>query len=653
MRMAMTLNTDKFVRKIGLALAVMSFIWPSEALVREVTPDTQQLVTAIARIRTASSPSFSPDGKLIAYVSDESGVPNVWIVPSDGGAPHQVTKLTDPVSSVRWTPAGDSLALEVAPSGGSNVQVRIVRADGAGMKTVASSEKSQTALSGWTRDGCCLMLSSNSRDPARFDAYLLNTSSGETRTVGAVSNANVLVTDVSPDGKLAIVTKMADYPDSSVHLISLTKNTETLLSGRHEAPTSLFGGIGNVRWGKFAPDGRRIYLTSGDDRDLLAFAAIHLDSSGTAGRMQVLAARDDAEADIAALDPQGQRAALVWNVASVSELAFLQTATGKIISRPALPTSVITSVSFSPDGNRIAFVGSGAAEPTGIYIMEVPSGVTRRLTQSRHDGVDPDELVRPTLVRYQGYQGLEMSGWLYQPRTVKGPGPVVFYYHGGPAAQTRPTMDGTLYGTIQALIRHGITVFAPNVRGSSGFGQRFEKLDDGPLRVNAVRDIKATADYFVERGIADRKRLGIMGTSNGGFMVLAALTEFPDTFAAGADIFGFSDFLAWFKNTQPWNALESKAEYGDPVRDAEMLKSLSPIHKLDRIKSPLIVLHGAHDGHVAVAEANEIVEGLKRRNVPVRYVLFQDEGHGFRKTSNRVHSTVSIVEFFDDYLSGR
>jgi dipeptidyl aminopeptidase/acylaminoacyl peptidase len=225
---------------------------------------------------------------------------------------------------------------------------------------------------------------------------------------------------------------------------------------------------------------------------------------------------------------------------------------------------------------------------------------------------------------------------------------VVLVFHGGPEGQDRPTFRADY----QALLSRGIAVFAPNIRGSSGFGKRFVNLDNGAKRFDANRDIKSAADYLVKAGVGDKKRLGIMGGSYGGYAVMVGLTEFPDTFAAGADLFGVVNFETFFAHTQPWMAAISTVEYGDPKTQADLLKRLSPIHKIDQIKYPTIVLHGANDTNVPVVEAEQVVENLKRRNIPVEYVLFPDEGHGWRKTPNRVRSTVEIVRFFERYLKG-
>ncbi|HEY1334919.1 MAG TPA: prolyl oligopeptidase family serine peptidase, partial [Myxococcaceae bacterium] len=196
------------------------------------------------------------------------------------------------------------------------------------------------------------------------------------------------------------------------------------------------------------------------------------------------------------------------------------------------------------------------------------------------------------------------------------------------------------------------SIFAPNVRGSAGFGKRFLTLDNGPLRVEGVKDLKDCVDWVVKSGVGDPKRLGVMGGSYGGYMVMAGLTEYPGLFAAGADLFGIVNFETFFRDTEPWMAAISTVEYGDPKTQRDLLQRLSPIHKLDRIRTPTIVLHGANDTNVPVVEAEQVVSTLKKNGVPVEYVLFPDEGHGFRKLPNRVRASVEMTTFFLRYLSG-
>ena len=196
-------------------------------------------------------------------------------------------------------------------------------------------------------------------------------------------------------------------------------------------------------------------------------------------------------------------------------------------------------------------------------------------------------------------------------------------------------------------------MFAPNVRGSSGFGKRFVNLDNGPLRFEGIKDLKDCVDYLTANRLADPKRIGITGGSYGGYMTLVGVTFYPDLFAAAVDLYGMVNFFTFFEHTEPWMAAISTTEYGDPKTQPDLLRDLSPLGKLDRIRTPLMVQHGANDTNVPVVEAEQVVASLKRRGVPVEYILFPDEGHGFRKEKNRITSTVKMVEFFAAHLGDR
>ncbi|MGH9907400.1 MAG: S9 family peptidase [Pyrinomonadaceae bacterium] len=564
-------------------------------------------------------------------------MPQVWIMNVAGGFPGLVTALEDPVGFVSWSPDGKWLAFNVAPGGGFNEQIYIVRPDGSGLKRLTEGGKENNFLGDWTHDGRYLTFSSNRRNAASTDSYLLDVATGEMKEV-AENRGVGGINDVSRDGKYAIVSRVINRGDNNLFLINVADGKESILTP-HEGPGTFFGG-------NFSPDGETIYLGSNKDRDLIAFGQVKLNRDNQPGGIQILAAREDAELSNYDINEQRTTAALIRNVAGRSELAFLDLKTNKITPGPVLPAEIIGALDYSRDGRRLAMVASGAASPPDIWSLDIATLRFARLTNSPHAGINLSELVRPELVRYQAHDGLELSGWLYRPTSAKIQGPIVLSFHGGPEGQERPGFNSTY----QALLAQGIAVFAPNVRGSSGFGKKFVNLDNGALRVNGVKDIHATVDYVVKSGIADPKRIGIMGGSYGGYMVAAGLTQYPDLFAAGANLFGVVNFETFFKHTQPWMAAISKIEYGNPETQAEMLRSLSPIHKVDQIKAPTIVLHGANDTNVPVIEAEQIVENLKKRGVPVEYVLFPDEGHGWRKIPNRIRSTVEIVRWFDKYL---
>lgn len=601
--------------------------------------DLERSVALMGKIGSATSPSFSPDGKSIAFISNLNGIPQVWTMPASGGFPKLVTAFDDPVGFVTWSPDGNWLAFNVAPGGGLNEQIYIARPDGSELRRLTEGDKENNFLGDWTHDGKYIFFSSNRRNPASTDSYLLNIKSGEMRMV-AENKGTGGINEVSRDGRRAVVSRLLNRGNNNLYLIDIEGGKEALLTP-HDGPGSFFGA-------QFSPDGRTVYFASNKDRDLLALARVKIDDAGQPGAIEIIAARKDGELSGGLMNDDGTMMVLIWNIAGRSELAFYDVKNNRMMPGPKLPAEIVGALDFTDDGGHLAMVLSGAATPADIWTLDLKTRQLAQLTDSPHAGVDLTKMVRPELVEYAAHDGLKMSGWLYKPHGAKGAMPVVLSFHGGPEGQERPGFNGTY----QALLIRGIAVFAPNVRGSSGFGKKFVNLDNGALRENGVKDIKATVDYVVKSGIADPKRIGIMGGSYGGYMVMAGLTEYPELFAAGANLFGITNFETFFKHTQPWMAAISKIEYGNPETEVEMLRKLSPIHRIDRIKAPTIVLHGANDTNVPVIEAEQVVDNLKRRNVPVEYVLFADEGHGWRKTPNRIRSAVSIVKFFEKYLKG-
>jgi dipeptidyl aminopeptidase/acylaminoacyl peptidase len=599
--------------------------------------DLESSVALMGKIGFATAPSFSPDGKTIAFVSNMSGSPQVWTMSGSGGFPKLVTAFDDPVGFVTWSPDGKWLAFNVAPGGGLNEQIYISRPDGSELRRLTDGGKENNFLGDWTEDSKQIYFDSNRRDPSSTDAYLFDLSNNQTRMVAETHGVGG-IEDVSHDGHLAVLNRLINRGDNNLYLIDLTTSKETLLT-RHEGPGSFFSP-------QFAPDGRTIYFASNKDRDLLALARVAINDDKKPGDIEVVAAREDGELSSLLMSDDGTMIALIWNIGGKSELSFYDTENNQMIAGPHLPSEIAFALDFTQDGSHLAMSLSGSAAPGNIWSLDLKTNQFTQLTDSPHAGVDLTKMIKPEFVEYTADDGLKLSGWLYKPNGVKEPLPIVLNFHGGPEGQERPGFNSTY----QALLSRGIAVFAPNVRGSSGFGKKFVNLDNGALREGSIKDIKASVDYVVKSGIADSKRIGIMGGSYGGYMVMQGLTQYPELFAAGANLFGVTNFETFFKHTEPWMASISKIEYGDPDKEVEMLRRLSPIHQIDRVKAPTIVLHGANDTNVPVIEAEQVVENLKKRNIPVEYVLFPDEGHGWRKTPNRVRSAVSIVKFFEMYL---
>jgi dipeptidyl aminopeptidase/acylaminoacyl peptidase len=442
------------------------------------------------------------------------------------------------------------------------------------------------------------------------------------------------INNVSRDGSRALLSRLRSRGSNDLYSLD-TKSGKDVILTEHTGPGEFFGEI--------SPDGKTLYMGTNKDRDLSAFAKMPLREDGAPGPVQILAERKDGELEDVHLNREGTMAALTWNVGGRTEMSLYNTKTGKETPL-SLPGDIAGGIRFSRDGRQVAISAAGAAQPTDVWVAEVSNAKFRQLTFSPHVGIDLKSLVRPELVTFPAKDGLQLSGWLYRPKEQTGA--YVLSFHGGPEGQERPSFRSDY----QALLSQGIGVFAPNVRGSSGFGKRFVNLDNGELRVNAVSDIKSCADYLIDHQIADAHRLGITGGSYGGYMTMAGLTEYPDLFAAGVDLFGIVNFVTFFQHTEPWMAAISTIEYGDPATQKDLLDKLSPIYKLDRIKAATMVQHGANDTNVPVIEAEQIANTLKTRGVPVEYILFPDEGHGFRKIPNRIKSTVEMVRFFREHL---
>ena len=592
--------------------------------------DLEREVGLLAKVGYCVGPSFSANGERVAFVSDLSGVPQAWTVAVEGGWPERVSALDDQVVGLEWSPRGDRIALVVAPGGGLNTQVYVVRPNGSDLRRLTPGGKENNAFSRWSADGRTLFITSSRDDPSHWDAFAVDLESGDWSEPIARTQGIARIQDDTASAILLF--RVLARGDSDIYLVDRRTPVETRLTP-HAGQAQFWDGRLRDRW---------MLCGTNADRERNVFARVPIDGSG---RIDVLAERDDAELEQIAYTDDRQRAALVWNVAGRNELEVFDLSTGER-TRVTVPAEGIGGPAWSRDGRRLSFVATGpSVGPPDIWIVDEIGHDPHRLTRSPHPGVDLSRLVTPRLEHFAAEDGLQLSGWLYVPRTFVAPGPVVLSFHGGPEAQERPSFNRTY----EALLSRGIAVFAPNVRGSSGFGKTFVHLDDREKRFDGVRDIAACVDHIVQIGVADPNRIGITGASYGGYMTMAGITEYPERFAAAVCVCGIVNFRTFFQKTEPWMAAVSKSEYGDPD-DGDLLDRLSPIHRMDRVRTPTLVLHGANDTNCPVVEAEQMVDEIGRRGVPVELVLFPDEGHGFLKTANRVRAAVETVRWFERHL---
>jgi dipeptidyl aminopeptidase/acylaminoacyl peptidase len=354
----------------------------------------------------------------------------------------------------------------------------------------------------------------------------------------------------------------------------------------------------------------------------------------------VLAASETAEVESFALTADGRRVAVLWNVrGGLSELTVLDLVHGGSEPVTPLPGSVVSGIAWSTDGSTLIFTAEGPGQPHGTWTYDAAG-----LHPVSVEPAAPNA-VRPTLERFSAHDGLQLTGWLFRPATP-GPHPAVVWFHGGPEAQERPG-HGPLF---QSLVDRGIAVFAPNVRGSAGFGRTFVNADNGKLRVDGIEDVRSCVRHLVTTGVADPARVGVMGRSYGGYLTLAALTTFPELFAVGIDVCGIANFATFYEHTEPWIAAAAVSKYGDPVLDAELLRELSPITRIDRLRAPLLVVHGENDSNVPVIEAEQVVAALLARGAEHRYLLFPDEGHELLHRWSRAEYLREAVDWLTRHL---
>jgi dipeptidyl aminopeptidase/acylaminoacyl peptidase len=567
---------------------------------------------AVTEAYACWSPTLSPDGRHVAYVADRGGAPRLWVQPVGSRLTFLVDTGPHPVLSAAWSPGGGWLACLLAVDRGPRAELWLVRPDGTEPHQVAGFGTDTACLPRWLPGRAQLAVTENGTR-----ALLVDPVRGTRETVA--EGALIALLDVSPDGTRALL-RTGPRGERSVVCRDLATGAEEYL-----APGDS---------GCFAPDGSAVYLRTdlGGERAALVRVA--------AGGRCVVAARAGAELDSFALSADGRSAALAWNThGGGSELTVLDLGTGRQRSVSPLPAGFVEGCAYAPDGRTLTFTAEDQAHPRGVWVHA--GGRTRRVT----DAPPLAGAATPELHTLTAADGLALTGWLYRP-PGPGPHPTVLSLHAGPEAQARPDHSPL----VQALVRQGIAVFAPNVRGSAGFGRTFVNADNGAGRYAAIADVAACARYLLDGGTAAPGRLGCMGRSYGGYLTLAALVAYPELFAAGVDTCGMADFATFYAGTEPWIAAAAVGKYGDPVADRDLLRDLSPLTRIDRLAAPLLVVHGANDTNVPVRESEQVVAALRERGVPHRYLLFDGEGHDFLDRVNQEEYVDAVVEWLSRYL---
>jgi dipeptidyl aminopeptidase/acylaminoacyl peptidase len=590
-------------------------------------PDTEPAVVTTANW----SPTASPDGTAIAFVSNRSGEPRLWVRRTPDGTATMPGVGVHPVVRVRWSPDGRWLAYGIAPYGAARTEVWVMRPDGSDQRQVGGFGDTTATFGAWSHGQVSqLPIAESAGEWSRSHAFLLDPATGQ--QIHLAADGLLYALDVSPDHRWALI-RRGPRTARWVDLVGIATGTARTLIPRDDD--------GSTDLAHFALGGATVLLRSDVDRDLAALVA----APTGGGPTRVLAARDDAELEKFSVSGDGRTAALLWNVdGGCSDVSVLDVATCEHHPLPAAPGDVLSWCELSGDGRRLLVTAQAPSRPRNIWAVDIDAGDARPVTYGPPQVV-PTTPLTPELIRFSGEDGLGLSGWLYRAHGTP-PGPTVLYFHGGPEAQDRPVFN-PLY---RELVTRGLTVFAPNVRGSSGFGRRFVNADNLERRFTAITDVRAAVTHLIDAGIAEPGRIGCMGRSYGGYLTLVALTWFPDLFAVGVDVCGMVDLETFYANTEPWIAEAAYSKYGHPEKDRDLLRALSPIHRIDELRAPLLVVHGAHDTNVPLHEAEQVVAALDARRIPSEFLLFRDEGHNILKTANRAYFTRTVADWLTTHL---
>jgi dipeptidyl aminopeptidase/acylaminoacyl peptidase len=577
------------------------------------------------------SPALSPDGRHMAYVSDRGGVPAVWVQPVGSELAFRVDTGPEPVSAVRWSSGGGWLACQISPGGAPRTEVWLIRPDGSDLHQVAGFGSDTADNMRWLPGRPILAVTENLTAAVLIDVVI------GTRTVVTEGDL-VSLLDVDPAGRFALL-RYGPRGARQIVLRDLAGGVEKPVTRGERAVFSPGGGCVYA----LSQDGEfpSLLRIAGDAVEILAHspadAPVSIASAGSP-----VSVSDAGEVEDFAVAADGRTAAVLWNVrGGESEVALidLDHDGDRVPRRIPLPGLVAGDLAWSFDGSTLGFTAEGPGQPHGVWVWQRESGKIEAVSAEPA----PPTAIRPELRVFPAHDGLTLTGWLFTPRTP-GPHPTVIWLHGGPEAQERPG-HGPLF---QSLADRGIAVFAANVRGSSGFGRLFVDADNIGLRYGAIEDVRTCVNHLRDSGVAGR--VGVMGRSYGGYLTLAALTWFPDMFDVGVDICGMSNFATFYEHTEPWIASAAVSKYGHPVHDADLLRDLSPIHRIDRLRAPLLIVHGANDSNVPVIEAAQVAEALAARGHPHRYLLFPGEGHELLHLPARAEFLTETLAWLQTHL---
>ncbi|MEM6522120.1 MAG: S9 family peptidase, partial [Cyanobacteria bacterium P01_C01_bin.70] len=594
------------------------------------------------QFRTASLQSWHPTRREMLISTRFGDTFQTHRVSEPLGTRYQLTFFDEGVSNVSYQPTVGDYFLFSQDVGGTEANQTYRYDVDTGNITLLTDGTSRNSGGVWSTAGDRIVYTSTRRNGADADLYIMSplASAGD-RRLAEVEGGGWFPTDWSPDDRQIAVIQYISINETYLWLLDAETGDRTRLTPSPEAASVAYlDGI-------FSPDGQRLYTVSDRDSEFLHLGYVDLQT----GELIHLTDDIDWNVEWTDLSPDGQQLAFVVNENGSSVLYLMDTVTGAKRTFADLPAGRIRNLSWHLSGQELGFTLYSARSTADVFSLDVTTEEMQRWTQSETAGLNTDAFSEPELIAWDSFDGRTITGFLYRPPADKfpGPRPVAMYIHGGPEGQFRPSYLGRLNYYINEL---GIAMLFPNVRGSTGYGKTFTKLDNGYLREDAVKDIGALLDWIDAEPTLAGDRVLVSGISYGGYMSLAVATTYGDRIRASINVVGISNFVTFLENTEDYRRDLRRVEYGDE-RDPDMrqfLTKISPLTNADNIQKPMLVVHGANDPRVPLSEAEQLVDILQGKDIPVWYLVATDEGHGFSKKQNIDYQFYTNILFMRQFL---
>jgi dipeptidyl aminopeptidase/acylaminoacyl peptidase len=597
----------------------------------------EQFMTSV----NISGASFSPDEKEIMYTSNETGIPNAYTVSVTGGAAKALTtSTTDSTYGVSYFPKDKRILYTRDQGGNENNHLYVRELDGS-EKDLTPGEKVKAMFGGWSKDKASFYVLVNDRDPRFFDIWEYETD-GYEKTLVYKDETGLQFGGISSDGRWIAFVKPSGTADSDIYLYEAQKKELKNITA-HE------GRIASNDASDFDPASKYLYYLTNDGGEFTRALRYEL-ATGKAEEVE----KADWDIMYTVFSENGKYRVTGINQDASTVIRLYDGTTNKALPLPKLPNGDISTVSVSPSEKLMAFYMVSDRAPRNLYVYDFAAQKATKLSDTLSKEIDPEDLVESTVARFKSFDKMEIPGILYKPHqaTPDAKVPAIVMVHGGPGGQAREGYNSLA----QFLANHGYVVYDINNRGSSGYGKTFFMADDKKHGREPLWDCVEAKTFLTSLPYVDGSKVGIMGGSYGGYMVGAALAFKPEVFDVGIDIFGVMNWIRTLESIPPyWESFRKSLyeEIGDPVKDLEMLKAASPLLHADKIRKPLLVVQGANDPRVIKPESDDIVAAVKKNGVPVEYLVFDDEGHGFSKKKNQIAAYGKILGFLDTHLKNK